>query len=126
MVDKRNSFSLLSRLPDAASYSRVFKRPNRSINENFTILWRTNRLDRGRLGLAVAKKNIKRAVDRNLVKRIIRESYRHQQHCLAGIDAVVLVRRDLSVRDKKRLRSSIDGLWQQVSRKIKQESANSC
>jgi len=106
-------------LQDADSYSRVFKRPNRSADNFFTILWRRNNLEQGRLGLAIAKKNIRRAVDRNLVKRVIRESFRHHRESLAGIDTVVLSRRGLPLFNKQELRASLDRHWERVARKLK-------
>jgi|GEM_PF-3976772 len=41
-----------------------------------------------RLGMAVAKKCAKRAVDRNRLKRLARESFRQHKHSLAGFDIV--------------------------------------
>lgn len=49
---------------------------------------------RARLGIVVAKRNVKLAVDRNKLKRQIRESFRQQQLTLAGLDVVVVVKRD--------------------------------
>ncbi|ALA23474.1 ribonuclease P protein component [Piscirickettsia salmonis] len=45
-----------------------------------------------RLGLAVSKKHAKRAVSRNLIKRLIRESFRQQSDQLPNIDCVVVTR----------------------------------
>lgn len=45
-----------------------------------------------RLGLVVAKKHLKRAVDRNRFKRLVRESFRAHQQQLEGLDVVVLAR----------------------------------
>jgi ribonuclease P protein component len=45
-----------------------------------------------RLGLVVSKKHLKRAVDRNRFKRVVRESFRHHQEQLKGLDIVVLAR----------------------------------
>lgn len=125
LYQKQKGFPQCCRLQGASSYSRVFERPNRSVDGFFTILWRCNKLEYGRLGMAIAKKNIRRAVDRNLVKRVVRESYRHQQCCLKGIDTVVLSRRGLPLHDKKQLRESLDRHWQRVARKIRTEAADS-
>lgn len=43
-----------------------------------------------RLGLAVSKKQVKRAVDRNRIKRLIREVFRHRRDSLKGYDLVVM------------------------------------
>ncbi|HMT81637.1 MAG TPA: ribonuclease P protein component [Azonexus sp.] len=42
-----------------------------------------------RLGVVVAKKLLKRAVDRNRVKRVVREQFRLHRATLPGIDLVV-------------------------------------
>ena len=50
-----------------------------------------------RLGMVVAKKNIPRAVDRNKVKRVMREVFRNQSSLPtdACLDIVLLVRRKI-------------------------------
>jgi len=42
-----------------------------------------------RLGLIVGKRQAKRAVDRNRIKRALRESFRSQRLALSGVDIVV-------------------------------------
>ncbi len=42
-----------------------------------------------RLGVVVAKKLLKRAVDRNRVKRVVREQFRLHRGNLPGVDMVV-------------------------------------
>ena len=51
-----------------------------------------NQLDHPRLGLVVRKKFIKKAVNRNQFKRIVRERFRLSQHDLPAIDIVVMNR----------------------------------
>lgn len=50
--------------------------------------YRYNALDYARLGLVVSKKMARRAVDRNYMKRVLREKFRLNQHVLAGLDIV--------------------------------------
>jgi len=104
-------------LSAAEDYSRVFRKAEKSGDGAFTFLWRDNGLGYARLGLAIAKKNIRRAVDRNRVKRLVRESFRHWQSHLAGTDVVVLSRRGLPLRDNKRLRQSLERHWQRLARR---------
>lgn len=42
-----------------------------------------------RLGLVIPKRLARRAVLRNLIKRLARESFRHLAHRLPGVDIVV-------------------------------------
>jgi ribonuclease P protein component len=46
----------------------------------------------GRLGISVAKRYVKRAVDRNWVRRAIRESYRQHEIRTDPIDVLVSIR----------------------------------
>jgi len=71
------SFERSARLVDAASYEKVFKRHKRLTNRYWIMLGHRNGSDQSRLGLAIAKKRAKRAVDRNRIKRVARESFRH-------------------------------------------------
>ena len=55
----------------------------------FRVWFRPN-LQRGaRLGMVVGKSTAPRAVDRNFVKRLIREEFRKEQERLSGLDVVV-------------------------------------
>lgn len=70
-----------------------------------------NQLEHPRLGLAIAKKNSKRAVDRNKIKRVTRESFRLQQHELSALDIVVLARRDAANASSSQLTKSLEKHW---------------
>jgi ribonuclease P protein component len=48
-----------------------------------------------RVGTIVAKRYARKAVLRNKVRRLIRESFRHNKSLLAGLDLVVLLRYEL-------------------------------
>ena len=54
----------------------------------------------GRLGIVVAKKNLPRAVDRNALKRIVREAFRNERSTLPPRD--LLVRLRLSLKGQAR------------------------
>ena len=69
-----------------------------------------------RLGLAVAKKRAKRAVDRNRIKRVARESFRHRRAAL-GSRHVVLMNRDAAKgAGVAELRAALETLWDKVLR----------
>jgi ribonuclease P protein component len=94
------SFQRELRLLSAKDYSHVFDKAFKIHNKAFTLLARENNLNRPRLGLVIAKKNLKFAHQRNQVKRLLRENFRQQQSLLASYDLVVLTRRDIAVLSK--------------------------
>jgi ribonuclease P protein component len=86
-------FARRSRLLKPAEFKQVFNQAHRSGDESFRILARANELHHHRLGMAVSKKACPRAVGRNRIKRIVRESFRTQiagQVADTAIDFVVM------------------------------------
>ena len=77
----------------------------------------TSKKDGVGLGLAISKKSLKRAVDRNGVKRLVRESFRFHQRLLAGMDLIVLCRRHLPLNDRYKLRNSLERHWMKLANK---------
>lgn len=67
-----------------------------------------------RLGLAIAKKRAKRAVDRNKIKRIARESFRAHQMEFAGLHLVVMNRDAATKETTSLLRLSMDALCRKI------------
>lgn len=59
-----------------------------------------------RLGIVVAKRNVKLAVDRNKLKRFVRESFRQQQQQLSGLDIVVIIKKDFALSDNDHINLS--------------------
>ena len=114
-----SGFSRELRLLDSQDSSRVFKNPVRVANKAFTLLACSNGLGRPRLGLAIAKKQVKRAVDRNTIKRKLRNSFRLKQNELPACDFVVMVRRDINSMDRKQMDSALSHLWQQVCKRCR-------
>lgn len=76
-ADRR--FSADRRLLTAADFSHVFKKPQKSADRYLMLLASSGQHQHARMGLAIAKKRIKRAVDRNRIKRLVRESFRQHQ-----------------------------------------------
>lgn len=108
------------RLLSAADFERVFQRAERSSSKSLTVLARPSGRRRARLGLAVARKQIRKAVERNRVKRLIRESFRHHQALLEGLDVVVVVRAPLAAKSADGVRRCLDNHWQQLRRRCRQ------
>ncbi len=115
---ERFFFSKNRRLGKPAEYSAVFAdAPLRVSHPSFLILARISATDGPRLGLIVAKKHVKRANRRNLIKRMARESFRLQQHNIPSIDAIVLARRGADAFCAAELTQIFNGLWKRLNKR---------
>lgn len=115
-----NSLRPSARLTSAHQYDRVFARPKRQSDRLFTVLSICNDKNFGRLGLAVSKRVDKKAVGRNRIKRLIRESFRFHQQQLKGLDLVVIARAGAKLAGNEALSSSLARLWQVAVRRQQQ------
>jgi ribonuclease P protein component len=103
------------RLHKPAEFGRVFAEPARSSDRFFTVLARPSGRSAARLGLTVARRVAKRAVDRNKLKRLARESFR-QQLALPPWDFVVLARAGADRAERRLLRASLDRHFEQLTK----------
>lgn len=117
-MESDNSFSKSKRLQNPAAFKAVFDKAEFKISRSETLcLAIENSLDHPRLGLVIAKKNIRLAVERNRIKRIIRESFRLHQHQLPAIDLIVLARRGLGDRNNADIHKELAKTWQTLIKK---------
>jgi ribonuclease P protein component len=63
------------------------------------------------LGLAISKRYARRAIDRNRLKRIARESFRTNRHRLPAVDIIVLCDRRASTLSNECLFSALMNAW---------------
>lgn len=75
------------------------------------MLYRSNGLDRPRLGLAISKKCARRAIDRNRLKRLARESFRRAYRRLPGVDIVVMCTPRATAESNQRLFDALEQVW---------------
>lgn len=107
-----NAFPHHHRLLEPHQFQAVFDTPDYRAGQNvFLLLARANGLDHPRLGLVVGRRKAKRAVDRALIKRLARETFRVRTAALSGLDVVVLLRRPPPTRDRRYLRAELEHAW---------------
>jgi len=80
------------RLDNSLDFNNCFLRGKRTSKHAFMIHYLENDLEYGRLGIRIAKKKIKKAVERNRIKRIAREVFRKGK--FKGIDMVLVLRNE--------------------------------
>ena len=105
------NFSRELRFLTPTQFKNVFEQPFRASTPEITILARKNNLEHPRLGLTVAKKYLKRAHDRNRIKRLVRESFRLSQHNLPSCDFVFVAKRGIGQLDNQTFLQTLDKLW---------------
>ena len=78
-----------ARLLKPIQFEQVFAENERARTDALLVMVRPNSLGHARLGMVIAKRVLPRAVDRNRIKRCIRETFRLQRQHLPGCDFVV-------------------------------------
>jgi len=113
-------FQRQQRLLNGRDYTQVFDHNQAKISHScFLILaLRTSPASPARLGLIAAKKHLKRAVQRNHFKRITRESFRHHQHALVGIELIVMARSGALNATAAELRTALDQAWPRLCKRL--------
>jgi ribonuclease P protein component len=104
-------FSRKYRLANKQEFQFVFAKPYKITRKHLLILYRPNLEEHARLGIIIGKHHVKQAVDRNRLRRIVRESFRHHKDMLKGLDIIVLMRSECTPLGMKALRDDIDNLW---------------
>ena len=117
--DSPFKFSRTSRLLIKQDFQPVFADSRKVSHRYLIVLYRRSQHSHARLGVVIPKNRVKQAVDRNLIRRVIRESFRHHQETLKGLDLIVLIRSECTPisgkkADRKSLRSDVDNLWQRL------------
>lgn len=97
------------------AYRQVFRSFCRSKDAIFLVLAKKNGLNQARLGLAISKKQISKAVKRNQIKRALRESFRHHQNFLKALDIIIVSQGKLTVVNNKVIIQSIQAHWRKIS-----------
>jgi len=93
------------------TYGHVFKSPDLKKRKNgLLVIARKKEGECPRLGIALKKKNIKLSVDRNFLKRKIKNSFLLHQKELPNLDYVFMSSRELNLKGPS-LDDDISSLW---------------
>ena len=108
------SLSRRHRLSGSQNFTRVFRDGRRSADHFFTVLYVANNSGCSRLGFAISRKRVGKATARNRIRRLIRESFRHNRQTLGNVDIVIMARERAPVVSNVKLVESIEQHWSRL------------
>jgi ribonuclease P protein component len=112
------AFDRTKRLLNEHDYKAVFDGAKWKVSsKEFLCLAIPNSFDSPRLGLVIAKKNVKLAVQRNRIKRIIRDNFRLNHENIPNTDMVILARKGLAELSNQELNEQLNKQWQRLKKK---------
>jgi ribonuclease P protein component len=95
-------------------YSYLLKLQTKLHSQHYVLIYQ-NYEGPSKLGYSVAKKNIPLAVNRNLQKRLIKESFRLNQHHFPGKKVLVIVKKSAGNAEKSELRQCLETFWKKLA-----------
>ena len=114
------SFTRARRLLTAADFEAVFSGTEKRISRRYyLVLFRRNQGLGPRLGMVVARKNIRLATRRNRVKRVVRETFRQHLHLLGAVDILFLPRRGIDELAPGRQTRLLCEAWRELAAALK-------
>lgn len=116
------NFGKQLRLLNSADYQSVFDTvKHKAFTKEVMLLAAENGIDSPRLGIIISRKVSKRAVDRNRIKRQIREHFRLNQHELPAMDVIALVKPPANTADNAFLQQQLNYLWRKLNKNVQKE-----
>ena len=110
------SFPSRARLIKTDDFSSVFNFRKRISGRFLAIHYRYNQLGSPRLGLVIGKKTARLAVQRNYMRRVLRELFRTRQADLAPVDIVVRSQRMFTRADYAQISQEFGELLGKIRR----------
>lgn len=107
-------FSPRVRLRRSAEFKAVLARGRRHSDACFTVVCLPRKSGPTRLGLVVSRRVSRLAVQRNRIKRQIRESFRQHRKHMPAMDMVVMARARAAASSNQTLATSLGQHWQRL------------
>lgn len=113
-------FTKAQRLLTPMAYRLVFDGTERKLHQAHLMAFiRSNEESQARIGMAITKKKVPTAVERNRIKRHIREQFRHCAAQLKSYDIVFIVKKPINDLDNKELINEINAIFKKIKKNNK-------
>jgi ribonuclease P protein component len=120
----RFRFAKQAKIVKTDDFSSVFNLRNRIANKHLVMRYRVNDNNIARLGLIVSKKTAKLAVQRNYMRRIMRELFRLNQHNLPAMDLVIQIQKFFGRTEFLEIKKEFEYLMQKIRLKAIESKKN--
>jgi len=122
-----NRFPRSLRLLKSAEFQAVFAAAEQRVSHRYYLLLARTHSGAGpRLGLVVARKNIRLATRRNRIKRVARETFRHQAPGLGAVDVLFLPRRGMDALPPDRQTRLLREAWRALTKALEGGGPRPC
>jgi ribonuclease P protein component len=111
------TFGRSHRLLKSAEFRHVFRQRRRIASRVASIHLSRNGLEHPRLGLTVSRKVSRKAVQRNRIKRVVREYFRKNQVIKGGTDLVFTAFPGCEQLTNEALNQALEILWQRAAQR---------
>lgn len=108
-------FPRAARLLDKAQFDAVFAAKRRQHSSLFLLHVAPGAHDCARLGLAIAKRVVPHASERNRLKRHAREAFRHVRDSLPPLDLVLVAKAPAPAQPAAAIRRDLDTLFSRLA-----------
>lgn len=109
-----NSFPRRARITKTDEFSSVFSFRKRISGQYLALHYQPNQLGWPRLGMIVSKKTVRLSVDRNYMKRVVRELFRTHRLVLPAADIVVRMLKPFKRSDYPVIREEFAALLEKL------------
>lgn len=111
--EKRSFFSKRDRIARQDGFAGILKK-RVYLNQWFAVYLQPNNLGFARLGLIVSKRLIPKAVQRNKIKRMIREGFRVAPRCGVEFDVVVRLKARFDAKNQAHVNIALTDAFREI------------
>jgi len=106
-----------NRLLKPSEFQNIYKSGQWVANRELVVNFKPKNTQLPKLGITVSKKVSKRAVDRNRIKRQIREWFRKNKSTYATFDLIITAKPVANSKTNQEIQYSLEDIWRKVQKK---------